>query len=181
MPAFNGFGLILIGLFFVIAIILYANFDPAGALTEYHSLIESQRRAFEILPLLNVREMIVGVGMDRINDLARQVGISIPQGDIDNPWVLMFLILGGGGFVLWLAATGWFFRNLLRGQSLTLRLALIAYFLIASTSDSFGRKDTIYPATIGVIACATASRRLQRTEKNVLASPSIPPERVKWL
>jgi hypothetical protein len=31
---------------------------------------------------------------------------------------------------------------------------VMAYFIIASTSNSFGRKDVIYPAMIGLIMCA---------------------------
>ena len=146
-----------IGVAIVITQILNNPGESAAVTATYRSIIDNQHRAFGIFEQMSGRELVFGVSTNRIIDLAAGANIAIPKGDIESPWVLMFLIMGGGFFVLWAVAAVNFLRILMRRAPLALICALLAYFIIASTSNSFGRKDTVYPAMIGLMACATAS------------------------
>lgn len=133
------------GLIVLLGFVRHFHHDVPG-------LIEMQRQAFRVLEHLRSREAMFGVSEARITELASKEAIHIPQSDINDPWVLMVLTLGGGLFVLWLGATAWFLRTLTR-RSAFLVWAVTAYLLVATTSNSFGRKDVVYPAMIGLITC----------------------------
>jgi hypothetical protein len=146
-----------IGVTFVIMHILDSPSESAFVLADYRFILDSQSRAFGIFHQMSLHELVFGVSTSRIANLASAANIAIPAGDIESPWVLMFLVMGGGFFILWTVATVNFLCTLMRRRSLALICATLAYFIIASTSNSFGRKDVLYPSMIALMACATAS------------------------
>jgi hypothetical protein len=152
-------GLFVCGVTALVVEIMACPDQRAAAGAEYQYILSSQHLAFSILASLNMRDVLFGISSDRIAKLAAGVGIRIPASDINNPWILLFLMTGGGAFLLWLVATANFWRALLRWQPFALTCAVLAYFIIASTSNSFGRKDTIYPAMTGLVAYAAGAKK----------------------
>ena len=99
-------------------------------------------------------ELLFGISPARIEEIAYQLGLILPMSDIENPWVLMFMLLGAIMFPFWLGMTGVFIWKLQNKKPLMLKMVILAYFLIASTSNSFGRKDAIYALMVAIVTCA---------------------------
>ena len=99
--------------------------------------------AFNSLDYLKDDELVFGVSADRTVDISYRLGLQLPISDIENPWLLMFMYLGAL-VSIWLLAMFCVNLRLARGAPLPLKMAIIVYFLIASTSNSFGRKDNVY-------------------------------------
>ena len=79
------------------------------------------------------------------------MGLSLPIDDIENPWILMMMFLVAVVFPVWFLATLAFAYKLIRGKPLALQMAVVAYFIVASTSNSFGRKDSTYLLMVGAV------------------------------
>ena len=110
--------------------------------------------AFNVFDKMSETEIIMGVSGERVVNIAYRLGLMWPISDIENPWVLMLMQLGAVGFAFWLAATGIFVYHLVRGRPLPLQLAVLIYFITASTSNSFGRKDSVYLIMVCAVMCA---------------------------
>jgi hypothetical protein len=110
--------------------------------------------AFKAFEYMTREEIIFGIGADRGVEIAYRMGLALPLSDIENPWILMAMFLGGIMFPIWLAATAAFVWRLMRGKPPALQLAVLAYFVVASTSNSFGRKDLIYSFMVSAVICA---------------------------
>ncbi|HUB44203.1 MAG TPA: VpsF family polysaccharide biosynthesis protein [Acetobacteraceae bacterium] len=96
---------------------------------------------WHVLPLLNLRQVLLGVTMDGVQHLKMQVGLTGAGADIENPWLLLFLNLGAVGFPLIIA--GIFLLLLQLGQQANSPLGwliITATILICSTNNSLGRK-----------------------------------------
>ena len=115
---------------------------------------EGRHLALLAFDYLRGGEMVFGVSQDRIKDITYRLHLAVPLSDIENPWILMFMTLGGLMFPFWLAATLGFIWRLMRGQPWALKLAVLSYFLVASTSNSFGRKDSTYLIMVSAVICA---------------------------
>ena len=148
--------------------------SPIGARIAAHGLWDASAHSRFLAPIvldfMKPEEMIFGVSMDRIMEITARVNQVVPISYIENPWLLMFMALGAVMFPLWLAATLAFARRLLRGQSLAGQLTVWAYFITASTSNSFGRKDSVYLIMACVVTCLAqirkaSSRRWLRNER----------------
>jgi len=111
--------------------------------------------AFSAFGYMTGPEKLFGVSVDRVVDIAYRMNLSASLSDIENPWLLMIMFLGWLAFPFWLAVTGAFALRLMRNQPLALKLAVIAYFLTASTSNSFGRKDSIYLIMVCAVICVS--------------------------
>jgi hypothetical protein len=106
---------------------------------------------FHVFDYMSVPDLIFGSDGDHILDIATQAGLKNPSTDIENPWILMFMFLGGIMFTLWLFGLVGYIAALMKGASPAVKIAVIEYFAIASTSNSFGRKDLIYMIVAGIV------------------------------
>ena len=120
---------------------------------------------FRVFNFMTPADMIFGVDGDRINEIAYHTGVANPMSDIENPWVLMFMFLGGIMFTIWfggLSATVW---RLMAGASPALKMAVIEYFVVSTTSNSFGRKDPVYLIMAGIVVCAKRLKELENSKQ----------------
>jgi hypothetical protein len=116
---------------------------------------------FRVFDHMYPTELIFGVDGDRITDIAYHTGVESATSDIENPWVLMFMFLGAIMFTLWFCGWSAFVMRLMAGASPALKLAVIEYFIIATTSNSFGRKDPVYLILAGIVVCAKRLKQLE--------------------
>lgn len=122
----------------------------------------SRLLALQLFDYMRPSEIWFGASSQRILDIVERMNQFMPLSDIENPWLLMFMYLGIVTFPFWLAATCAFIYRLVKRQPLALQLAVFAYIAVASTSNSFGRKDSTYLImTSAAVACARllAARR----------------------
>jgi hypothetical protein len=122
--------------------------------------------SFRVFGYMSPDDLLFGVDGDRITAIGLHTGVANPMSDIENPWVLMFMFLGAIMFALWLcgwAATVW---RLMAGADVALKLAVIEYFLISSTSNSFGRKDPVYAILAGIVVCVKRLELLDAPQWN---------------
>jgi hypothetical protein len=115
---------------------------------------EARLLAFKVFGYMTTEELVLGTTQLRIVEIAYRMGLSLPLSDIENPWILMLMSLGIVVFAVWLPATVAFAMRLMRGQPLALKIAVAAYYIVASTSNSFGRKDSTYVLMVGMVVCA---------------------------
>jgi MFS family permease len=109
---------------------------------------------WQVLNYLNLNDVLFGVPPDRVEMMKYQIGLGGATTDIENFWLLMFLNLGGIGVIVYVAALGLFIVYLGRTADHPLGwMLLIAAILIASTSNSLGRKSTdLFFATTCIMA-----------------------------
>ncbi len=91
---------------------------------------------------------------------------------IENFWLLMFVAFGALGFPifvgsLWCLLTWCWRRSAWRG-----RLLIAGVMLVASTSNSLGRKSTILVCLVATIACHAVERRPARARAVPATVPS---------
>ena len=103
---------------------------------------------------MGLDDILFGVSMNRVGSITDQMGARWSIETIENPWILMFMLLGGVLFPIWLVAMLVFLGRLAWHQPLGIQMAVIAYVLIASTSNSFGRKELVFAVMVAVVTCA---------------------------
>jgi hypothetical protein len=109
--------------------------------------------AFDVFGQMTPADMIFGLDGDRIAAIGSHTGLANPMSDIENPWVLMFMFLGMIMFSVWLCGLAACIWRLMAGASPALKIAVVEYFVIASASNSFGRKDPVYFILAGIVVC----------------------------
>jgi hypothetical protein len=109
---------------------------------------------WQVLNYLNLHDVLFGVAPDRLEVMKYQIGLGSATTDIENFWLLMFLNLGGIGFAIYVTALGLFIVHLGRTANNPLGwMLLISMIIIASTSNSLGRKSTdLFYATACIMA-----------------------------
>jgi hypothetical protein len=112
---------------------------------------------FQTLEYMKDEELVFGASTDRILEITYRYGQATGSKGIENPWVMMFLQMGGLLYPFWLALMVAFAWKLMRGNPLGLKLVVFNYFLIASTFVSFGTKDSMYPIMVFAVVCASRS------------------------
>jgi hypothetical protein len=134
------------------------NSDMGDRLMAMRSLqdesADSRWLAFRAFDYMSREEILLGATQERMVQIAYRMGLSLPVDDIENPWILMLMSMGVLVFAVWLPATVAFALRLMRGQPLALKIAVVAYFVVASTSNSFGRKDSTYVLMVGAVISA---------------------------
>jgi len=118
--------------------------------------------SFGIFDYLTPADWIFGLDGGQILSLIERTGVESTTSDIENPWILMFLFLGAPLFVLWLCGGIAFTSRLMSGASPALKIALINYLAIATTSNSFGRKDPVFMVIAGIVVCAKKLKEQQK-------------------
>ena len=94
---------------------------------------------WEVLSYLNLRNWLFGISHVDLNILKYQIGLGGKDTDIENCWLLMFLNLGGIGFLVFLAILGAFAVHLCRQSgSMFGWLMIISSMIIDSTANSLG-------------------------------------------
>ena len=93
---------------------------------------------------------------------------------IENFWLLMFVSLGVVGFPLFIiglaALLGWCWRrSALDGKHL-----VVAVMLVASTSNSLGRKSSILVCLIAAVACLSVEHAASRQTGHIARRPRSP-------
>jgi hypothetical protein len=126
--------------------------------------------AFKVIDYMTPTDIIFGLDGQRIAELGYHAGVSDPTSDIENPWILLFMFFGAIMFTLWTA--GWLgcMWRLMAGADLALKLAIIEYFVVSSTSNSFGRKDPVYMILAGIVVCAKRLDEIQKAEQQQIPS-----------
>ncbi|MDR3448282.1 MAG: VpsF family polysaccharide biosynthesis protein [Alphaproteobacteria bacterium] len=148
-----------------VALIYAAMHSEMGArLMAYDSLHDESATArlvaLHVIDFMSPHDLLFGMSSDQITAISSQEGLANPA-DIENPWILMFMFLGIFMFTLWFLGLAGFVWRLMAGSSPALQLAIIEYFCIASTSNSFARKDPILIFLGGIVVCVN---RLQKLE-----------------
>jgi len=118
--------------------------------------------AFKTLDYMTIEEIFIGISAARIMEIAYRINLIYPLADIENPWLLMFMELGGVMFLFWFAAMLNFIKSLLKNKNIALKIAIYSYLIIASTANSFGRKDSVYIIMICAIICADKTIKNQK-------------------
>ena len=87
-----------------------------------------------------------------LNDLRLAAGVEV----IENFWLLMFVSLGALGFPLFLAGFGALLTWCWRRTGPPGRALLVGVLLVASASNSLGRKSTVLVCLVATTACIPA-------------------------
>lgn len=114
---------------------------------------ETRLMAFKVFDRMSLPDLIFGSDGEQTMALASQIGVKDPTSDIENPWILMLLFLGAIMFSVWFLGWAAYVRQLMIGSSAGVRIAVIVYYALASTSNSFGRQDPIYVIIGGLVVC----------------------------
>jgi hypothetical protein len=126
----------------------------AASATGWDGSADARRLALSAFDYMKPEEIWFGVPGSRIMDIVYRMNLKVPLAEIENPWILMCMSLGAIVFPFWLMATLAFIYRLMKKQPLALRFAVLSYFLIASTANSFGRKDANYLIMASAAICA---------------------------
>lgn len=134
---------------------------------------DSRRLVFMVFRYMTPEEILFGVSPQRVMDIVYRMNLVIPLVNIENPWIMMLMQFGAILFSFWFLATLAFIRALIKHQSLALQMAVIAYFAIASTSNSFGRKDPNYAIMVCAVVCAGRSMKSREStdQSECISSP----------
>ncbi|MDX2028311.1 MAG: VpsF family polysaccharide biosynthesis protein [Alphaproteobacteria bacterium] len=150
-------GVVFIPICFVVGLYLLVS-SPMGerlaATWGWEQSAQSRILAFQVLRYMSPEEILTGIPAGRIIAITDHLRMTMPFSDIENPWLMMFMNLGAFLFPFWLMATLAFALYLMRGRPLALQIAVLAYFITASTSNSFGRKDSTYLIMACAVTCA---------------------------
>lgn len=133
--------------------------ERIAASVRWDSSADSRLLVFKALSYLKDEELWFGVSGDRILNILDRMQSALPVTDIENPWILMCMYLGLITFPFWLMATFAFIVRLMKNQPLALQLAVLDYFLVASTANSFGRKEANYAIMVSAVICAGRTLR----------------------
>ena len=114
---------------------------------------------WHVLSLLDFRDVLFGVPLERVDLLKAQVGLVGRSTDIENPWLLTFLNLGVIGFPFLIAALFLFLWHLGRRANTPIGwLVITATLLICSTENSLGRKTPDLVFLVGFMVALSGFR-----------------------
>lgn len=131
---------------------------------------------WEALNYLTPRDVLFGTTPAAEVSIKAQIGLSAHNTDIENFWLLIFLNLGIIGFACFLTGFAMFLVHLGRSASALGWMLLVSTIVIASSSNSLGRKsdDLIF-----MTACMVAMTQTRRSAEarapstsRALAAPS---------
>jgi hypothetical protein len=125
---------------------------------------------WQILDRLEPAQWLFGTPRDvllgDLNALRLDSGVEV----IENFWLLMFVSLGAVGFPVFLAMLGALCLWCWRRTEADGRILLVSILLVASTSNSLGRKSTILVCLVATMCCLPAkARRMRVARRQTLA------------
>jgi hypothetical protein len=110
---------------------------------------------FLVPGLMNFRELLLGIEVDRLPQLVSEVGLHPPFTGIENYWLVAFVNLGLIGFSVYLLGFLSLLTHLWRHSPLFGRMMLVVIITVASTSNSLGAKSNVLFVLAGaLIACS---------------------------
>jgi hypothetical protein len=131
---------------------------------------------WRVLGHLNLKEVLLGVPIDRVNSLKQQVGLTGIGADIENPWLLTFLGLGLVGFPVLVGSLFLFLWHLgQRANRPVGWLIIMATLLICSTSNSLGRKAPDLIIMTGFLFGVAGFQKLGEVDEAEARSTAIAP------
>jgi hypothetical protein len=148
----------------------------------------AQNRAvqFQVLSNMTPRELLFGTSFDRIGQIIYQIGLSVPFDEIEDFWLVIMVQVGIFGFIGFAAGFLVFVARVWNFSSTPGRVILVLVLLIASTSNSLGRKSNLLTIAVATILVANAFRRpmpqvaprasVLARQGPVFAGPAIPPQ-----
>ncbi len=113
------------------------------------------------LSMMNLRDWLFGMNAARLDTVMLQIGLDPPFNDIENFWLLVFVSLGITGFAIWLAGFAVLIRRLWIAPGMFGRIILLSVLLVASGSNSLGRKSNILFLCVAAILSSAAFSRAE--------------------
>ena len=131
---------------------------PVGERLVAHFFIDesatTRQVQWRVLDHISFEKAMFGVPEDDIPFLIETVNLDERLGAIENPWLLIFLKLGGVGSAIFLAGFVTFLVHLWRGSALTGRAVIIAGLTVLSSSNSVGVKTDSFLLFTAFVICA---------------------------
>jgi hypothetical protein len=115
-------------------------------------------RIWDMPELLHDFELWVGISVPQIEHLALRVGLDLRYEAVENFWLYLLLLLGVVGFIPFVAGIAALAVHLWRIAAAPMRLALVAYFVLASGANTLASKSNSLLLLTLVIQCAAARR-----------------------
>jgi hypothetical protein len=113
---------------------------------------------WQLLDELDAWQLAFGVPRDQLLALLTPLRLGPGVEVIENFWLLMFVSMGAAGFPLFAGSVLALLVRVWRSTALAGRLLLLGVMLVASTSNSLGRKSTILVCLMAAIACLPAGK-----------------------
>jgi hypothetical protein len=114
-------------------------------------------RIWDVFDFLSTTDMLIGVSPERIARLGALIGLEGSEA-IENFWLAMYLQLGWIGFVPFLIAMACMFAWLWRRSRGAMRVAVVLFFIVATSNNSLATKTIVLVMIVSVTAI---SRRLR--------------------
>jgi len=124
---------------------------------------------FLVPGLMNIKEFLLGIEVDRLPQLVSEVGLHPPFTGIENFWLLAFVNLGALGFAVYLIGFLSFLYDLWRRVPLFGRLMLLVIIAVASTSNSLGAKSNILFVLTAALVASSGFAAVRRDDE--IAAP----------
>lgn len=123
------------------------------------SLTDSSARArlaaWDILGKLTSRDLWLGVSLQHEIAIEHMLSPNKLGADVENPWILMLMYLGVVGFLIWFVVLALFAWELIKRVPFAIQLAVVSFFVVGSTSNSFGRRSLVFGPMVGAVLCAS--------------------------
>lgn len=111
--------------------------------------------------LMSWRELMFGISSDREIEYIYQLGLQYVFQVVENFWLVAFINLGIIGFSFYLTGFLAFLAGLWRRAPLFGRAILVTTIIVASTSNSLGRKSNVLFVTVAAVIATTGFARTQ--------------------
>ncbi|HTR16908.1 MAG TPA: VpsF family polysaccharide biosynthesis protein [Acetobacteraceae bacterium] len=143
--------------------------DRLIAHSHWDASAEVRSVQWRLLSLMTREEFLFGVTRMRREVLLHQLGLTYPIGVIENFWLLLLTDLGAVGFAVFVAG---FLALLLWGWRRATplgRVMLIGVVLVASGSNSLGRKSNVLTVLVPVLLAGAALAAEERVARGPVA------------
>lgn len=149
---------------------------------------------WSVLGLMDWHDYWFGVSFQRQTELLAQIGLQVPFEDIENFWLLLLVSLGFVGYTFFALGFLPFLASTWRRVPTVGKLLLLATILVASSSNSLGRKSNVLTILLPVSIAASgfaarrpveapppvAAPRFRTRRPDALPVAPIEPTRSRW-
>ncbi len=108
---------------------------------------------WQVLGQLDVWQILFGTPREDLLHLLNRLRLGTGVEVIENFWLLMFVSLGAAGFPLFVAGFGALLAWCWRRTGPSGRALLVGALVVASSSNSLGRKSTVLVCLVATTAC----------------------------
>jgi hypothetical protein len=135
----------------------------------------ARAQQWDVLPRLDLREILYGTTRDRVEILRSQIGLRANNLGFENPWLLLFLNLGIVNLIPFVFGMGLFLIELSRRAGWPLGWLLVgSYVVIASTNNSLGVKAPDLSFLVAFAFAMSGFRNQQSARPGKAARPASP-------